>query len=396
VSSCPVCESPDVEPFLDLGKVPVFCNVQWDTREQALNAPQATLSLSACVRCGHVFNHAFDESVLAYSPGYDNTQHFSSTFQRYAEALVDRLIATHGVRGKTVVDIGCGRGDLLKLIADRGGNRGYGFDPSYAGEAAETSSNVTMSREYFGAKQAKELQPHLVCLRHVLEHVPNPIAFLNTMREALLAGSAPVLYLEVPNGDHLLKSCGVWDYIYEHVSYFSMTSLRVSLEKAGFEILTMYEDFGGQFLCADLRPLAQPRQYRVPELPATSRQALRDAGAAMRKKLAWWKQWANEVTQSQRPVTVWGAGSKGVTFLNLMCPPKSTCVPHIVDQSPGKSGRFIAGTGHMVVAPEAERLRQVTQIVLMNSIYAAEVSARLAAAQSPARLISADGGVPAS
>jgi SAM-dependent methyltransferase len=391
---CPVCESAQVEPFLELGMVPVFCNVQWDTREEALNASQAPLSLSACTQCGHVFNQSFDESVLAYSPGYDNTQHFSSTFQQYAEKLVDRLISTYGIRGKTVVDIGCGRGDLLSLIANQGGNRGFGFDPSFAGKPSDASPNVTMSREYFGATQAKELQPALVCLRHVLEHLPDPVAFLKTMREGLLSGGAPVLYLEVPNGEHLLKSCGVWDYIYEHVSYFSPTSLRASLEKAGFEILNMYDDFGGQFLCADVRPLATPVRYSPPQMPSTLRLELQGAGEAMRKKLAWWKQWAKHIADQRAAVTVWGAGSKGVTFLNLMCPAEGRTLQQIVDQSPGKSGRFIAGTGHMVVAPDAERLRKFSKIVLMNSMYTAEVSARLAAAQSDAKLISADGLTP--
>lgn len=389
MSRCPICDSASIQPFLDLGEVPVFCNVQWPTREQALSAATARLSLVACDTCGHIFNDKYDPEVLSYSPGYDNTQHFSSTFGRYADALVDRLVERYGIRGKTVVDIGCGRGDLLRLICSKGGNRGYGFDPSFAGAVDDTpNADVTISKEYFTREHGQSLEPSLVCCRHVLEHVPAPIEFLRTMHTAIDNRNRPVFYLEVPNGEYLLRSLSVWDYIYEHVSYFSKQSLELALRKAGFEVLELYEDFGGQFLCADVRPahnvgVAEPKP--IDELRALIASSAKESNA----KVEHWRSWAAALSAQDRRAAVWGAGSKGVMFLNLLNASAPDAIACAVDQNPNKHGQYVSGSGQQVVGPADLTKLPVSQIVLMNPIYADEVKQRLEALHLDTELVTA-------
>lgn len=373
---CPVCASSAVKPFLDLGQVPVFCNVQWPTRTAAEQAKKAGLSLSACGHCGHIFNALYDPDVMAYSPGYDNTQHFSSTFRDYAQRLVERLVGTYDVRNQSVVDIGCGRGDLLQLLCAHGKNRGFGFDPSFAGAAAEEATDVTISREYFTRKHGAEIAPALVCCRHVLEHVPSPIEFLVTIREAISARGSPVLYLEVPNGEQLLRDSAVWDYIYEHVSYFSRRSLELSLKKAGLEILALYEDFGGQFLCADVRSAANTAAAASSTVASTDLD-IENAALRMNQKLRHWRAWADSLRTSGGRATIWGAGSKGVMFLNLVNAQAPAPIEFAVDQNPNKHGQFIAGTAQQVTGPETIVTSGVQHVVLMNSIYREEISKRL-------------------
>jgi SAM-dependent methyltransferase len=376
VPTCPICHGAAVQPFIDLGEVPLFCNVQWPTREQALQAPKAPLSLVACTDCGHVYNDLYDATLLAYSPGYDNTQHFSSTFRRYADRLVARLVDTHDIRGKSVVDIGCGRGDLLQLICSYGGNRGFGFDPSFTGaRAPEIGAEVTISREYFGREQAQALAPSLVCCRHVLEHVPDPVSFLRTMHDALTLDSRPVLYLEVPNGTHQLRNLGLWDYIYEHVSYFSAQSLDMALRSAGFEVLSLTEDFGGQFLCAEVRPASgkAPQLAHTPQLAET----ISDAARLMNAKLAKWRDWAGALARQEQRAAVWGAGSKGVMFLNLLAQQAAGRIESAIDQNPNKHGQFVSGSAQQVLAPERLVESPVDDVVLMNEIYRQEVAEQI-------------------
>jgi SAM-dependent methyltransferase len=373
--TCPACRSSHTTSFLDLGDVPVFCNVQWTSRQQAQAAATGPLALVACVECGHVFNHGFDAARLAYAPGYENSQHASSVFRSYAERLVDRLIDRYGIRGQSVVDIGCGRGDLLALLCERGGNRGYGFDPSYAGAMPNGADHaLTIRREYFGVEQTAAIRPSLVSCRHVLEHVQDPVAFLRSLREAFEACTEAVLYLEVPSGDELLESQGLWDYLYEHVSYFTAASLRAVLVTAGFEVLALQRDFGGQFLCAEARLARQSALAREP-VPYSAGQ-MRVAAQGMVDRLDHWKRWAGGLPEDGS-VALWGAGSKGVMFLNLLGLAAPHRIDRVIDQSVPKHGRFVSGTGQEIVAPEALRGRAVSQIVLMNGIYESEVRSRL-------------------
>jgi SAM-dependent methyltransferase len=385
-TACPACNGTRIAPFLELGNVPVFCNVQWPSREQALAADKGPLVLWACPDCSHVFNRAFDARRVAYAPGYENSQHASSVFRDYANRLVDRLMDRHAMHGKPVVDIGCGRGDLLALFCERGGSRGFGFDPSYAGKAgADGSGPFTVRREYYSPEHAATIRPALVSCRHVLEHIEHPVAFLRSLRSTLQAGGAgAVLYLEVPSGEELLSALGLWDYLYEHVSYFSEASLRAVLAAAGFEVMVVQRDFGGQFLCAEAR-VAEDAAPAIPAAAKDQGDELRRAAAAMQERLAQWRSWAAAMP-ADGSVSIWGAGSKGVMFLNLLGLPAQGAIERIVDQNADKHGRFVSGTGQEIVGPEALRGSGVREIVLMNGIYEGEIRARLSAMDVNAKL----------
>ncbi len=69
---------------------------------------------------------------------------------------------------------------------------------------------------------------------------------------------------------------------------------------------------------------------------------------------------------------VWGAGSKGITFVNVV--PEGARISALVDVNPHKQGRFAPGTGTAVVGPESLRGRPVRSIIVMNPLYRDEVA----------------------
>ena len=132
--ACAACGSVDVETFFDFGQVPVFCNVLYGSKDEALAAARAPIRLARCDACGLVFNPVFDADLVGYSSDYENALHFSPRFQQYAEATVTRLINRYDIRSRRVVEIGCGDGYFLDLMSRLGRNHGIGFDPSMAGK----------------------------------------------------------------------------------------------------------------------------------------------------------------------------------------------------------------------------------------------------------------------
>jgi SAM-dependent methyltransferase len=369
----------------------VFCNVQWPDRAQARLAAQGPLEIVICTQCGHAHNAAFDPKLVAYSPAYDNSQHFSTTFREYAAGLVDRLVETYDIRERAVVDIGCGRGDLLAMLSARGSNRGFGFDPSFdSTSTAASGPDITISREFFGREHAAAIKPALVCCRHVLEHIFEPLQFLEDLRHSLAAAGTPLLYLEVPSGDQLLRSAGLWDYIYEHYSYFSRQSLEFALNAAGFEVLRIHEDFGGQFLCVEARPCTRvvSSAHQVGCNPQASQ--LDSAAQRMRIKLGEWQAWADAlVGTGSNTATLWGAGSKGVMFVNLLGLSAPDPVDFVIDQNPGKSGRYLAVSGQVVMPPAYLLEKPAGEIIVMNGIYLEEIRASLENIGSRARIAAA-------
>jgi SAM-dependent methyltransferase len=387
---CPVCGTADLHALLDLGTLPVFCNVQFGSREEAARAAMAPFRLAGCGRCGHTFNIAFEPGRVEYAPSYDSSQHFSATFHAYADELVTRLVDTYGLRGATVVDVGCGKGDLLKLLCRAGRNRGFGFDTSYDGDPEPADAPGTrFEGGLFDVDRARELRPSLVSCRHVLEHVPDPVAFLGELAKCLATSPDGVLYIEVPNGQRQLHGSLLWDYIYEHYSYFSPDSLRLALESAGLEVLRLETGFGGQFLCADARLRTTGETLAAYPPSSGSGEALLEAAPRFMALLEAWRRWAEALPSDAGTTVLWGAGSKGVTFVNLLDLFVPGPVERIVDQNPGKHGRFVARTGQEIIAPEALLSGDVSTVLVMNPIYTDEISRWLEAHGVDARVIDA-------
>ena len=252
IKHCPVCVGTRFTRIYRLPTVPIFCNQFWPTKSDAVRATAGALDLVQCDACSHVFNAAFDADKIEYAVGYENSLHFSPTFGGYAEELATRLVRRYGIRHKKILEIGCGDGDFLVMLCEKGGNQGFGFDPSQTDRQIDAANGATVTiRGGYYAPDTRIADVDVICSRHVLEHLSDPGSLLRSLREWHKSQTGATAYFEVPNGDFCLKPHGVWDLIYEHVSYFTPQSLSLLLRACGYRVLDMGLGFGEQFLWAE-------------------------------------------------------------------------------------------------------------------------------------------------
>ena len=373
MTRCPVCYSEKVYKIVDILGVPVHCNRLWPTRDEALQAPRADINLSFCDYCTHVFNSAFDPKQVEYSPGYENSLHFSARFQEYALELARRLVNEYDLFGKNIIEIGCGRGDFLAMLCELGHNIGIGFDPSAPQDSPFNSRNADISiiRDYY-SEDYSDLAPALVCCRHVLEHIENPVEFLKSVMTALGKDSSAILFFEVPNAMFTLKDLGIWDLIYEHFSYYTIESLQYLFTSLNCRVLHAESAFMDQFLCLDAtgQDLAGPEIFpgKVDSSPVLRYVA--DFADHYHATIEKWRSFFEKVPPGAR-VAVWGAGSKGVTFLNVLNIIEN--VPHLVDINPSKQGLYVSGTGQQIISPAQLADEKPDIILIMNPVYKSEI-----------------------
>ena len=381
MTRCPVCSTASDRPFLERHPVPVHQNliVRDVLAAQALN--RGRLALHACETCGFVFNAAFDPALLTYGDAYDNTQSHSPAFQRYVQDLANHVVGDRGVRGQRIVEIGCGKGGFLRaLIQADEGNRGVGFDPSYIGPDTEHEGRLQFERRFYDATSAETGAADAIVCRHVIEHIPDPLALLRTVR-ATLDSSAKVFF-ETPCVEWILSNMVLWDFFYEHCSYFSAGSLAAAFETAGFAVEEVRHTFGGQYLWVEAFPgTARPPAGGAGNVPALAREfASGEASqiASMRRRL--------EALAADGPLAMWGAAAKGVTLANL-CDPDRRLIACIVDLNPNKQGAYLPGTGHRIVGPRDLAPLGVRTAVVTNPNYMDENSRLLREASLDVRLV---------
>jgi len=376
-SSCPLCASPGAQVFFDLPAMPVSIGVQWPSAAEARACGKGDLILAFCPSCGFIWNQAFDAGRLEYSQRYDNSLDFSPVFQDYARALARRLIDAYDIRGKDVVEIGCGKGHFLSLLCEEGKNRGFGFDPSYEGArfASAASARITYVQDFYGEKYTGQAGD-LICSRHVFEHIPDPLGFLGNVRRTIGERHSAVIYFEVPNVRFILEGLSIWDILYEHCNYFGRESLAGIFRRCGFQLLRLEESYGGQFLCIDCRLAGKgAAESAADDDVADLAGAVARFSERAQAHLQSWRARLAELEKSGRRVAVWGGGTKGVSFLNML--KVFDAIPYVVDINPYKQGRFLPGTGQKIIAPPFLKEYRPDVVILMNPIYRDEVQVEL-------------------
>ncbi|REJ88469.1 MAG: methyltransferase domain-containing protein [Planctomycetota bacterium] len=378
---CPACLSNDLEVFLEYEQVPVHGVLLMYSREAGRAHPRADLQLAVCSACGFVTNVRFEAGQHEYGPDYEESQHCSSTFSRFAADLAQRLVDDFDLRDRSIVEIGCGKGEFLAELCRLGNNRGVGIDPSCRPERidAAAAARIEFRPEFYSAQHAG-LAADMICCRHTLEHIQPVHEFLALVRGNIKPGTQPVVFCEVPSLEIIVREARFWDLYYEHCSYFDRASLATLFERTGFEVLDVWLDYDEQYLCltarpsgqaADKYPVSRPRAKANPSMAAP----MADFAARCQASITLWREVvAGWHAQQLRPV-LWGAGSKCVAFLAATGLDEE--IEYVVDISPYKQDRFLPGTGHRVVAPDFLREYRPRRVLAMNSVYRQEIQAQL-------------------
>jgi SAM-dependent methyltransferase len=385
--TCPACERAESTQFYVVRGVPVHQVRLVRTRQEALACPKGDIGLRYCRHCGFVWNAAFDVGRMAYGEDYESTQAVSPTFNRFHDRLARDLIDRFDLRHKKVVEVGCGQGEFVTMLAELGDNQGYGFDQVIRGEA--TSEKVTFVKDFY-AEPYRSLEPDFVCCKMTLEHVHNVAPFLRSIRQTVGDRPQAVVFFMIPEITRILKLRAFWDVYYEHCSYFSPGSLARAFRHAGFDPIDVWCDYDDQYVLIAARPGTgrtppvaneHPAEALLPEVERFRTQVVQDQ--------ARWRQWLEQLRQACQKTVLWGGGSKGVSLLTTLGIRDG--IEYAVDINPRRAGTYIAGTGQEIVQPDFLIGYQPDVVIIMSPIYTAEISAQLERlGVRPKRLITAE------
>lgn len=375
---CRCCGGRSTKHIYTVPSIPVHSCVLLETPEAARAFPRRDLELAFCEDCGFAFNYVFDEAAIGYSTNFEESQHFSGTFNAFARSLA-RTIAEHcEIGGKRVLEIGCGKGEFLIELCEVGAAEGLGIDPGYRvdPERSPTEAAVEFIVDNFGPAY-QGLSSDIILCRHTLEHIPNSAEFIASIREMAGMDEDTWIVFETPDFGRVLGEGAFWDIYYEHCSYFSPGTHARLFRSHGFDVTDLSLVYDDQYIVQFAKPSRSPTRAQL-LLEDDLEMLVAAAEAFPRKVHAQIEHWGNQVSDahaSGRRVVLWGGGSKAVSFLTTLG--LGEAIDAAVDINPYKQGRYTPGTGHPVIAPETLVACPPDLVVVMNPIYRDEVGKAL-------------------
>ncbi len=324
---------------------PVLQNRVYDTAEEARNCAKGDIEIVEDQQTGLIYNAAFRPELIAYDSIYNNEQGLSHQFREHLEQVAELLEDALG--RENLIEVGCGKGFFLEMLLKRGADV-TGFDPTYEG------SNPRIVKKYFEPGVINAANG--LILRHVLEHLPNPVDFLFRLKKA--NGGKGLIYIEVPCFEWICQKRAWFDIFYEHVNYFRLSDF----DRMFGRIIKSGRFFGNQYLyvIADLETLCEP-SFEENDASSFPSDFLADF-------------FTEEQNRTEHPVCVWGGASKGVIF-SLLRERIGLPVDIVIDVNPAKQNKYLPGTGLLVQSPETALvgLPADALIYVMNSNYLEEI-----------------------
>jgi hypothetical protein len=375
---CPSCGCDQVRVFYESLLVPVNSVLLLSSREQALTFPTGDIRLGFCEVCGFIYNTSFDRQLVEYSSRCEETQGFSHFFRAWHEGLARRLINRYSLHAKNIVEIGCGKGEFLTLLCDLGDNRGIGFDPAYIPErtAPESANRIRFISDFY-TEANSGLHADFLCCKMTLEHISNTAQFIKMVRCSLQNSHDTCVFFQVPDVLRVLEEEAFWDIYYEHCSYFSVGSLARLFRSAGFNVLDVGREYNDQYVTIEGRAGNGTGSLLAAEDDLDNLKTFVQSFATrVPRQIAEWRKRLESYREKGLKTVVWGAGSKGVTFLSTVSVPRA--VEYVVDINPHMSGHYMAKTGLEIVRPLVLRDYRPDVVIVMNPVYREEIIAELA------------------
>lgn len=386
-TTCRVCNSDKLTPYLDLGLMPLSNNLARNPSDP-IHLQTYPLRVLLCETCGlsqlsivipaaEMFNHYVYRSSI--SKGYLDHCH----------SMALELQEAHGLTPDSFhIDIAGNDGALLDEFKKVIGHKVLNIDPAQNLVSINEEKGIRVYSTFWGAKAAQQLnatgwpKADLVTATNVFAHVDDVKEFIAAVKQVLKPGTG-VLVMEFPYLVDFIEKSEFDTVYFEHLSYFTVYPLTLLCQQAGLQVLkvskqdihggsirvTIGEGLPDESVSAYVQN--ERENYRDIKRYQQFSEDVQLIATRFRRRL-------HELRTTDK-VAGFAASAKGNTLLNV-ARVRYPYLLYIVDETPEKIGFYSPGTYIPIVSMDHFKLLPPAYLVILSWNFAGEIIAKCRAA----------------
>lgn len=377
IKKCRGCGSRKFFKYLDLGKQPLansFLKKNAIRREK-----KYPLEVILCLKC-KLSQLSITISSKKIFNDYDYLSSSSKALKNHYRKLVKYISNNFQIKkNDSVLDIGCNDGVLLAHYDSKVNI--IGIEPSNVVKFI-SDKRIIVFNNFFNTKLANNIKKKykdikVITMTNVLAHIDELNLLIRNIKKIL--SSDGVFIVEVPYIFNMLKK-GTFDVIYhEHLSYFSLSSLKNIFNKNNFIIIDVKRiNFGASGPC--IRIFVANKSYSKPKKSVVNLLKFERKMGLNKKKIyiSFAKKVINIIEKIQKninsykdrniPLACYTAPAKGNTLLNALNLSQSN-IQYVSENNKKKIGKYTPGTYLKIVTDSFIIKKKIKHALLLSWNY---------------------------
>ncbi|MEK6705668.1 MAG: methyltransferase domain-containing protein [Bdellovibrionota bacterium] len=352
VNACRVCGHSFIDgPLLRYENMPAAAQFLPDI-ESLESDNGVDLGVYQCSGCGLV---QLSNAPVPYYKEVIRAAAFSKEMKDFRRAQFDSFIQRFSLKGKKVIEIGCGCGEFLSIMQQLD-VEACGLEHSEESAAQCVKNGLKVSRGFIESSNYRlDHAPfEAFLILNFLEHLPEPNSTLRGIYNNLTDDAAGLV--EVPNFDMILRKKLFSEFISDHLLYFTRETLSTTLRLNGFDVIDCNEEWHDYIISAIVKKRKKLDISHFYEHQAHLKNEIEEYISRFRDK----------------KTAIWGAGHQALAVMALT--DIAGRIKYVVDSATFKQGKYTPATHVPIVSPDVLESDPVDAIIVMAASYSDEVA----------------------
>lgn len=369
-NKCINCQNVSFEHIFETKNFPLFFGaIPKDSLDKINYYP---LKISRCKKCNLIQQiNLLDQKIInsIYTASYYNCSStvVSGLLKKEKNFFVDFIEGGKLKKGKAL-EIACYDGYVLNQLKLNGWDV-YGCDPNPMIKVAQKNlGRKKILAEMFTRKSFGKTKFDIIFFRNLLEHLYNTNSFLKIVKQKLNDDGS--IFIEIPNIYKILDGSVFGSFFHQHISYYSIETLRYLLNKNGFEVERY---FAGDFLIVEARKSkhVSPQIENIQKITSHIKQ--------YKKTYRVYKNRLKSIFNNKKinSICLFGASSQSTSIINLLNKKNRKKIKFVIDNDIAKVDNYMIGTNVKISKASNAKKFKCDYYLIMSFIYFREMKQQL-------------------